>query len=55
LNRNHFFSGVSSAPDGNGKRVVSNHQCGERYKHHLDPQLDIRKAGPWSESDVSGV
>ncbi len=38
--------------DSHGNPIISNHQCGERYKHHLDPALDSRKAGPWTDEDV---
>jgi hypothetical protein len=31
---------------------ITNHQCGERYKHHLDPTVKARKIGPWSPDEV---
>jgi hypothetical protein len=33
--------------------VITNHQCGERYKHHIDPSLDVKKKGPWTEDEVT--
>lgn len=42
--------------DENGNIIssrIGNHQCGERYKHHLDPSIKQRKSGPWSEEEVS--
>lgn len=32
--------------------VITNHQCGERYKHHIDPSLQVKKKGPWTEEEV---
>jgi hypothetical protein len=32
--------------------IVSNHQCGERYKHHLHPEIKQRKIGPWTHEEV---
>lgn len=32
--------------------VITNHQCGERYKHHIDPSLQIKKKGPWANEEV---
>jgi hypothetical protein len=31
---------------------ITNHQCGERYKHHLDPTVKARKIGAWSPDEV---
>ncbi len=33
--------------------IVTNHQCGERYKHHLHPDIKYKKTGPWTEDEVS--
>eukprot|EP01039_Chlorochromonas_danica_P003294 gene3294-3613_t len=33
--------------------VITNHQCGERYKHHIDPSLNVKKKGPWAEEEVA--
>lgn len=44
----YVTAGTGAAPG-----VISNHQCGERYKHHLDPALESRKSGPWTDEDVS--
>lgn len=32
--------------------AITNHQCGERYKHHIDPSLQIKKKGPWANEEV---
>lgn len=37
----------------NCQLIVTNHQCGERYKHHLHPDIQSRNSGPWSEEEVS--
>jgi hypothetical protein len=31
---------------------ITNHQCGERYKHHLDPLRKARNCGPWTKEEV---
>jgi hypothetical protein len=44
--------------DENGNIVdanITNHQCGERYKHHLDPSIQNKKKGPWTDEEVSAV
>ncbi len=42
----------SSSDAENGKCVVTNHQCGERYKHHLHPDIQSKKTGPWTDEEV---
>lgn len=32
---------------------ITNHQCGERYKHHLDPNIQHRNTDPWTNEEVS--
>ena len=32
---------------------ITNHQCGERYKHHLDPNIQQRNTDPWTDEEVS--
>jgi hypothetical protein len=41
--------------DENGnivQTVLTNHQCGERYKHHLDPSIKQRNSDPWTSLEV---
>jgi hypothetical protein len=35
--------------------VLTNHQCGERYKHHLDPSIKQRNCEPWTSVEVLSV